>query len=92
VLVAPAPPAGGPRSVDDIRTDRPVMILIAGLMICTTLSVIPCSCWWRRPDPRIHPEPTTGEPRVAKVTRAVREEADGKGPKPQTPRRRPPSL
>ena len=30
-----------------LRADELVMILIAGLMICTTLSAIPRSFWWR---------------------------------------------
>jgi len=47
-----------------------------------------------RPPPgyRAHPEMITGEQGAGKLASPVREEADGKGPKPRAPRRRPTSL
>jgi hypothetical protein len=39
-----------------------------------------------------HPKMITGEPVTGKLVRRVRERADGKGPEPRVPRRRPISL
>src|SRR6266545_769195 len=44
------------------------------------------------PGYRAHPEMITGEQGAGKLASPVREEADGKGPKPRAPRRRPTSL
>ncbi len=41
---------------------------------------------------RGHPKLITGEPVTGKLVRRGREGADGKGPTPWAPRRRPPSL
>ena len=41
---------------------------------------------------RDHPKMITGEPVTGKLVRRVREGADGKGPEPRAPRRRPTSL
>ena len=41
---------------------------------------------------RDHPKVITGEPVMGKPIRRVREGADGKGPEPRAPRRRPISL
>ena len=41
---------------------------------------------------RDHPKLITGEPVTGKLVRRVREGADGKGPEPRAPRRRPTSL
>ena len=41
---------------------------------------------------RDHPKLITGEPVTGKLVRRVREGADGKGPAPRAPRRRPTSL
>ena len=41
---------------------------------------------------RDHPKVITGEPVMGKPIRRVREGADGKGPEPRAPRRRPTSL
>src|SRR5262249_31655869 len=46
----------------------------------------------RRKGQRTHPELTTGEPCDGKPSSTVREGADGKGPTPRAPRRRPTSL
>jgi hypothetical protein len=72
----------GQRGTGDQDTQRREVCAMQGAE--TVLSVIR--------DLLYHPKMITGEPVTGKLVRRVRERADGKGPEPRAPRRRPISL